>query len=207
MQAWLGGKSCFSHTNASNFRRQLQSLLWDIRLKILRLPKFNMLFQLVLTKVFKSELLLRLPIVGRVIKSCKEPIETLVGLKISNRAWKFSGTQGIKQLMYVLKLFQDSPSARIRSTETLRIMYPGYPVFDRIQRIHLRCGSFGSIICFWILAKEQNIRFQIIIGNFDFSKETYPKFVPLESKKLTKTYIQQGIPTGFITLALWLSEW
>ena len=27
MQAWLGGKSCLSHTNASNFRRPLQSLL------------------------------------------------------------------------------------------------------------------------------------------------------------------------------------
>ena len=26
-QAWLDGKSCFSHTNASTFRRQLQSLL------------------------------------------------------------------------------------------------------------------------------------------------------------------------------------
>ena len=41
MQAWLGGKSCFSHTNPSNFRRPLQSL----RLKIHRLPNFNMLFQ------------------------------------------------------------------------------------------------------------------------------------------------------------------
>ena len=27
MQALLDGKSCFSHTNASNFRRPLQSLL------------------------------------------------------------------------------------------------------------------------------------------------------------------------------------
>ena len=27
MQTWLGGKSCFSHTNASNFWRPLQSLL------------------------------------------------------------------------------------------------------------------------------------------------------------------------------------
>ena len=27
MQAWLDGKSCFSHTNASNFRRPLRSLL------------------------------------------------------------------------------------------------------------------------------------------------------------------------------------
>ena len=29
---------------------------WDIRLKMLRFPNFNMLFQLVLTKFFKSEL-------------------------------------------------------------------------------------------------------------------------------------------------------
>ena len=47
---------------------------WDIRLKILRLPNFNMLFQLVLTKFFISELFLCLPTVGHVIKSCKEPI-------------------------------------------------------------------------------------------------------------------------------------
>ena len=48
---------------------------WDIRLKILRLPNFNMLFQLVLTKFFKSELVSCLPKVGYVIKSCKEPIQ------------------------------------------------------------------------------------------------------------------------------------
>ena len=47
---------------------------WDIRLNILRLTNFNMLFQLVLTKFFKSELFSCLPTVGRVIKSCKEPI-------------------------------------------------------------------------------------------------------------------------------------
>ena len=34
-----------------------------------------MLFQLVLTKLFKSELFLCLPKVDNVIKSCKEPIE------------------------------------------------------------------------------------------------------------------------------------
>ena len=34
-----------------------------------------MLFQLVLTKFFKSELLSYLPKVGHVIKSCKEPIQ------------------------------------------------------------------------------------------------------------------------------------
>ena len=47
---------------------------WDIRLKILKLPNFNMLFQLVLTKFFKSELFSCVPTVGYVIKSCKEPI-------------------------------------------------------------------------------------------------------------------------------------
>ena len=47
---------------------------WNIRLKILRLPNFNMLFQLVLTKLFKSELFTWLPKVDQVIKSCKEPI-------------------------------------------------------------------------------------------------------------------------------------
>ena len=47
----------------------------DIRLKLLRLPNFNMLFQLVLTKFFKSELFSCLLKVGHLIKSCKEPIE------------------------------------------------------------------------------------------------------------------------------------
>ena len=47
---------------------------WDMRLKILGLPNFNMLFQLVLTKLFKSELFLCLRKVGHMIKSCKEPI-------------------------------------------------------------------------------------------------------------------------------------
>ena len=44
---------------------------WDIRLKILRLPNFNMLFQLVLTKFFKNELFSCLPKVDHLIKSCK----------------------------------------------------------------------------------------------------------------------------------------
>ena len=42
------GKSCCSRINASNFRPPLQSIL-HIRLKILRLSNFNMLFQAVLT--------------------------------------------------------------------------------------------------------------------------------------------------------------
>ena len=51
---------------------------WDIRLEILSLPNFNMLFQLVLTRVFKSELFSCLPKVGHMIKSCKEPIGILL---------------------------------------------------------------------------------------------------------------------------------
>ena len=79
----------------------------------------------------------------------------------------------VKQLLYVLKLFQVTVgcvhSFRIRSKDTLRIMY-----HDMIQRIHLRCGSFGSRIRFWILVKKRNIRFRIKNPNLDFSKETHP---------------------------------
>ena len=45
------GKNRFSHINASNFRPPLQSVL-HIRLKMLRLPNFNTLFQAVLTKLY-----------------------------------------------------------------------------------------------------------------------------------------------------------
>ena len=85
-----------------------------------------------------------------------------------------------QQLLYVLKLFRVTAgcihSFRIRSKETFRIMYPKYPVLDMIQRIHLRCGSFGSIIHFWILVKKRNIRFRIKNPDLDFSKETHPKY-------------------------------
>ena len=67
--------------------------------------------------------------------------------------------------MYVLKLFRVTAgnihSFRIRSKETPRIIYPKYLVLDIIQIIHLRCGSFGSIIRFWILVKKRNIRNRI----------------------------------------------
>ena len=43
---------------------------------MLRLPNFSMLFQLVLTKFFKSALFSCLPKVDHVIKSCKGPIIT-----------------------------------------------------------------------------------------------------------------------------------
>ena len=45
----------------------------DIRLTILRLPIFNLLYQPVLTKFFISNLFSCLPKVDHVIKSCKEP--------------------------------------------------------------------------------------------------------------------------------------
>ena len=45
----MGGKGNFSHTNP-----------WDIQFEIYRLPNFNMLFQLVLTKFFKSKLFSKL---------------------------------------------------------------------------------------------------------------------------------------------------
>ena len=63
MQTWLDGKSCFSHTNASNFRRPLQAL-----------PRYTAENSQVRTKSFKSELLLCLRKVDHVIKSGKEPI-------------------------------------------------------------------------------------------------------------------------------------
>ena len=72
---------------------------WDIRLNILTLPNFNMLFQLVLTKFFKSELFSCLPKVDHAIKSCKEPIRLTATLFMRSTAvplvrfdlvrWKF----------------------------------------------------------------------------------------------------------------------
>ena len=53
---------------------------FEIRQKILRLPNFNMLFQLVLTKFFKSELFSCLAKVGHVIKSYKEPYYSKIRL-------------------------------------------------------------------------------------------------------------------------------
>ena len=85
----------------------------------------------------------------------------------------------VKQLLYVLKLFRVTAacihSFRIRGNETFRIMYQQYPVLDMIQRIHLRCGSLGSIIRFSILVKKRYIRFRIKNPDLDFSEETRPK--------------------------------
>ena len=49
------------------FGSRCNRYFWDIRLKILRLPNFNMLFQLVLLKFFKSELFSCIPKVDHVI--------------------------------------------------------------------------------------------------------------------------------------------
>ena len=85
----------------------------------------------------------------------------------------------VKQLLYVLKLFRVATGCIncfwIRSKEMLRIMYAKYLVLDMIQRIHLRYGSFGSIIRFWILENKPNIQFQIKNPDLDFSKEMHPK--------------------------------
>ena len=78
-QAWLGCKSYFSHTNPSNFQWPLQSLLWYIRLKIYWLPKFNMLFQLLLTNFSKSELFSCLQKVDDVTNYCKKKKEKKLG--------------------------------------------------------------------------------------------------------------------------------
>jgi len=107
-----------------------------------------------------------------------DKIDRLIHASSSKMAVKMSGV--VKQLLYVLKLFRVTAGCihcfRIPSKETFRIMYPKYPVLDMIQRIHLRCGSFGSIICFWNLVKKRNIRFRIKNPDLDFSKETHPKY-------------------------------
>ena len=85
-------------------------------------------------------------------------------------AVKMSGF--VKQLLYVLKLFRVTAgcihSFRIRSKETFRNMYPKYPVLDMIQRIHLRCGTFESMILFWILLKKRNIHLRIKKYGYEF---------------------------------------
>ena len=104
-----------------------------------------------------------------------DKIDRLIHASNSKMAVKMSSV--VKQLLYVLKLFRVTAgcihSFRIRSKETFRIMYPKYPVLDMIQRIHLRCGSFGSIIRFWILVKKRNIHFWIKNPDLDFSQETH----------------------------------
>ena len=62
------GQKLFSHTNPSNFWRLLQSLLLRYTTENLKVVlNFNMLFQLILTKFFKSQLFSFLPKVDHVI--------------------------------------------------------------------------------------------------------------------------------------------
>ena len=107
-----------------------------------------------------------------------DKIDRLIHASSSKMAVKMSSV--VKQLLYVLNLFRFTAgcihSFRILSKETFRIMYPKYPVLDIIQRIHLRCGSFGSTIRFSILVKKRYIRFWIKNPDLDFSKETHSEF-------------------------------
>ena len=73
VNGWMDGKSCFLMQTPPTFGGRCNHYFWGIRRRILRLPNFNMLFQLVLTKFFRSELFSCLPKVDHVIKSCKEP--------------------------------------------------------------------------------------------------------------------------------------
>ena len=87
----------------------------------------------------------------------------------------------VKQQMNVLKLFWVTAgsihSFQIRSKESLRIVYPEYPVLDMIQRIHLSCGSFGSIIHFWILVKKRNVHFGLKIQIWILVKKCTRKLI------------------------------
>ena len=49
MQGWLDGKVIFPIQMLPTFGGPCNRYFWDVRLKIFRLPNFNMLFQLVLT--------------------------------------------------------------------------------------------------------------------------------------------------------------
>ena len=99
-----------------------------------------------------------------------EKIGCLIHVSSSKMALKRSSV--VKQLMHVLKIV--TTGSMICSKETLLIMYLRHPALDMIQRIYLRCGSFGSIICCWILVKKRNIHFGIKNPDLDFSKEMLP---------------------------------
>ena len=66
--------SCSPNIPRGLSRGRCNRYFWDIRLKIDRLPNFLMLFQLVLTNCFKSELFLCLLKVDHLINQCKRPI-------------------------------------------------------------------------------------------------------------------------------------
>ena len=62
-------KLFFSYKRLLSAAVAIATFEFNIRLKILRLPNFNMLFQVMLTEFFKSELFSCLPKVDHVIKS------------------------------------------------------------------------------------------------------------------------------------------
>ena len=87
---------------------------WEAGLKTLRSPNFNMLFQLVLTKFFKSELFSCLPKVGHVIKSCKEPIVHQF-LELFAQAWPPNWCLGSLSLHLVMPWW---PSCNLSRTSS-----------------------------------------------------------------------------------------
>ena len=68
---WMG-KVVFLIQMLVTFSGRCNRFFWDIRLKILMLPNFNMLFQRLPTKFFKSERFSRLPKVDHVTTVVKE---------------------------------------------------------------------------------------------------------------------------------------
>ena len=87
--AW---QNYFSLTNTVNFRRLLQLLLLIyIRLKIHRLPNFNMLFQHVLTKFFEIEL-------GPVVRT---PVSANPGLNF-NPAFFFMLSKALSWIIFAI---------------------------------------------------------------------------------------------------------
>ena len=77
-------RDCRVHSFSDNLARNS-----CIRLKIYRLPNFNMLLQLVLTKFFTSELFSCLLKVDHVINHCKRPIYG-IQLKVRNSSNRFN---------------------------------------------------------------------------------------------------------------------
>ena len=79
VRSWGYANLSMTWITVNSFGGCYNRCFWDARMKILRLINFNMLFQLVLTKFFKTELFSCLPKVDHVIKSCKESIPVVWG--------------------------------------------------------------------------------------------------------------------------------
>ena len=117
-QTWLGGKSCFSHTNPSNFRLPLQSLLLRYRAQIYRWPNFNMIFQLVQTQFFKSELFSCLPKDDHVINWCKRLISSSSrGSELCKSEIKFPASRALFLAFYLVRV------VRVADTHVAWLVY------------------------------------------------------------------------------------